>query len=247
MPLDWLTAQPFAHRGLHDQAAGVVENTATAFKGAISAGYGIECDLQISADGEAMVHHDDALGRLTEGAGPLATKTSAELKDVRFKNTSDRMLSLPELCDLVAGRAPLLLELKSRFDGDMRLIERSVSVLAHYSGPNAVMSFDPDVIESARCLAPTQPRGIVAEHRYAAAEWSNLSLARRLMLRHLLHLPRTRPHFVAYSVRDLPNPAAAVARHVLRLPFLAWTIRTQNERESARRYADQIIFEKWQP
>ena len=247
MPPDWLTAQPFAHRGLHDHARGVVENTAAAFTAAIAAGYGIECDLQISADGEAMVHHDDALGRLTEGAGPLATKTSAELKDVRFKNTSDRMLSLPELCDLVAGRAPLLLELKSRFDGDMRLIERSVSVLAHYSGPNAVMSFDSVVIERARRLAPRQPRGIVAEHRYAAAEWSNLSLARRFMLRHLLHLPRTRPHFIAYSVRELPNPAAAIARQALRLPFLAWTIRTENERQVARRYADQIIFEGWRP
>ena len=70
---DWLTARPIAHRGLHDAAAGVIENTASAFRAAIDAGYGIECDLQISADGEAMVHHDDALGRLTDGAGRLDT------------------------------------------------------------------------------------------------------------------------------------------------------------------------------
>ena len=70
---DWLTARPIAHRGLHDAASGVIENTASAFRAAIAGGYGIECDLQISADGEAMVHHDDALGRLTDGTGRLDT------------------------------------------------------------------------------------------------------------------------------------------------------------------------------
>ena len=119
--LDWLTARPLAHRGLHDTSAGVIENTASAFSAAIAAGYGIECDLQISADGEAMVHHDDALGRLTEGSGRLAEMTAADIKAVRFKASRDRILTLGELCELVAGRATLVLELKSRFDGDRRL------------------------------------------------------------------------------------------------------------------------------
>ena len=68
--LDWLTAQPVAHRGLHDAAAGVIENTASAFRAAIEGGFAIETDLQLSADGEAMVHHDFALGRLTLGVAP---------------------------------------------------------------------------------------------------------------------------------------------------------------------------------
>src|SRR5215813_2147266 len=106
----WLTARPIAHRGLHDASIGVIENTASAFSAAIAGGYGIETDLQISADGEAMVHHDDSLGRLTEGGGRLAEMSVTEIKAVRFKATTDRILTLGELCDLVGGRAPLLLE-----------------------------------------------------------------------------------------------------------------------------------------
>src|SRR3982075_3875188 len=113
--LDWLIARPVAHRGLHDAQKGVIENTPAAFAAAIAGGYGIECDLQISADGEAMVHHDDALGRLTEGAGRLDTMTAAALRRIAFKSTADRMLTLGELCDLVAGRVTLLIELKGRF------------------------------------------------------------------------------------------------------------------------------------
>src|ERR1700757_2744646 len=106
---DWLTARPVAHRGLHDAQKGIIENTPSAFHAAITGGYGIECDLQISADGEAMVHHDDALGRLTDGEGRLDTMTAAALKRVTFKGTSDRMLTLGELCDLVGGRTTLLI------------------------------------------------------------------------------------------------------------------------------------------
>src|SRR3954466_5233763 len=122
MKIDWLTARPIAHRGLHDITAGVIENTASAFNAAIARGYGIECDIQLSADGEAMVHHDDALGRLTEGSGALLGKTSAELKQVAFRDTSERMMTLGELCTLVAGRVPLLVEVKSHFDRDRRLV-----------------------------------------------------------------------------------------------------------------------------
>ena len=100
--LHWLIARPVAHRGLHDQKS-VIENTPSAFAAAIAARYGIECDLQISADGEAMVYHDDALGRLTEGCSWLDATAAAELKRAAFKATGDRMITLGELCDLVAG------------------------------------------------------------------------------------------------------------------------------------------------
>src|SRR5476649_1070835 len=131
--LGWLTARPIAHRGLHNAEAGVIENTASAFAAAIAGNFGIETDLQISADGEAMVHHDDALGRLTEGSGRLAGMSAAAIKAVRFKNSADRILTLRELCDLVTGRATLVLELKSRFDGDLRLALRAAVVLAKYT------------------------------------------------------------------------------------------------------------------
>ena len=92
--LDWLIARPYAHRGLHDADMGIVENTAGAVRAAIAANYGIEIDVQISADGEAMVHHDDVLGRLTEGEGRLDSLTAAELKRVPFRNSNERMMTL---------------------------------------------------------------------------------------------------------------------------------------------------------
>ena len=125
---DWLTARPIAHRGLHDAPSGVIENTPSAFRAAITGGYGIECDLQISADGEAMVYHDDALGRLTDGAGQLDTMTAEALQRIAFKSTADRMLTLGELCDLVAGHATLVIELKGGFAGDTRLAARTAAI-----------------------------------------------------------------------------------------------------------------------
>jgi glycerophosphoryl diester phosphodiesterase len=245
MSLDWLTARPLAHRGLHDASAGVIENTASAFAAAIAGGYGIECDLQISADGEAMVHHDDALGRLTEGSGRLAEMSAAAIGKVRFKASADHILTLGELCDLVGGRAALALELKSRFDGDRRLAQRAAEVLTTYRGPAAAMSFDPAMIEAVRAIAPRLPRGIVAQRHYD--DWPGLPPALRRRMTYLLHLPRTRPHFIAYAIKDLPALAPLIARIVFRLPLLTWTVRSEHERAQAARWADQMIFEGWRP
>jgi glycerophosphoryl diester phosphodiesterase len=245
--LGWLTARPIAHRGLHDAAAGIIENTPSAFAGAIAGNYGIECDLQVSADGEAMVHHDDALGRLTEGSARLADISAAMLKEVRFHATENRILTLTELCTQVAGRVPLFLELKSRFDGDLRLVDRAASVLGSYRGPAAVMSFDPALIEAVRHKAPALPRGIVAERHYAHHEWDRLSAAAKRRMALLLHAGRTRPHFVAYAVRDLPALAPLLARYLFGCPLLTWTVRSEADRARAARFADQMIFEGLRP
>ncbi|MGH6770295.1 MAG: glycerophosphodiester phosphodiesterase family protein [Xanthobacteraceae bacterium] len=245
--LDWLTARPVAHRGLHDGAAGVIENTASAFTAAIAANYAIECDLQLAADGEAMVHHDDALERLTEGTGALASLTAAELKQIPLRATSDRMLTVGELCDLVAGRATLVIELKSQFDGDLRLAARAADVLSHYAGPAALMSFDPALIAALRALAPELPRGIVAERNYSHHEWKGLSARTKRALACFQHALKSRPQFIAYSVKDLPAPVPRLARHVFRLPVLTWTVRTDVDRARAARYADQMIFEGFRP
>jgi glycerophosphoryl diester phosphodiesterase len=245
--LDWLIARPIAHRGLHDASSGIVENTAAAFSAAMAAGFGMETDLQISADGEAMVHHDDTLGRLTEGSGALADMSAAEIRAVRFKASAGHILTLGELCDLVAGRAVILLELKSHFDGDTRLAKRTVEVLASYAGPVAVMSFDPDLIEAVRHMAPSLRRGIVSERNYSHPEWNKLPQSRKRSMTWLLHTPRSRPQFIAYSVRDLPAVAPLVARTIFGLPLLTWTVRSAGERGLAARWADQIIFEGWRP
>jgi glycerophosphoryl diester phosphodiesterase len=249
--LDWLTARPVAHRGLHGPlpglATGAVENTASAFRAAIDGGYAIETDVQISADGEAMVHHDDALGRLTEGHGALREMSAAALQAVPFKATADRMLTLRELCDLVAGRTTLLVELKSRFDGDSRIAARTAEVLSGYAGPVAVMSFDPDLVAAVRERAPGLTRGIVAVRRYDRDEWPALTPAKRRALALLLHAPKSRPQFLAYAVRDLPAPVPLAARMLFGRPLLTWTVRTADDRVRAARYADQIIFEGFRP
>jgi glycerophosphoryl diester phosphodiesterase len=244
--LAWLTARPIAHRGLHNATAGVIENTASAFSAAIAGGYGIETDLQISADGEVMVHHDDALGRLTEGSGRLSDMAAAEIKRVRFKTSADRILSLGELCDLVGGRATLVLELKSHFDGDRRLVQRSADVLANYARPVAVMSFDPAMIEVVRWIAPHLTRGIVAERHYPHHEWDRFPRSEKRRMAFLLHANRTRPHFIAYGVKDLPAVAPLIARMIFRLPLLTWTVRNDDDRRRAR-WADQMIFEDIRP
>jgi glycerophosphoryl diester phosphodiesterase len=245
--LDWLTARPLAHRGLHDPEAGVIENTPSAFRAAIAGNYGIECDVQLTADGEAMVHHDAALGRLTDRQGELRAMSAADLKRVPFKATMDRMITLGELCDLTGGRVPLLVELKSRFDGDLRLGARAATVLAGYTGTAAAMSFDPRQVEALRAAAPELPRGMVAERRYDNPDWAALTLAQKYALGHLLHAFRTRPHFIAYDVKDLPAAAPLVARYLFGLPLLTWTVRTAEDRRRAARWASQMIFEGFRP
>jgi glycerophosphoryl diester phosphodiesterase len=242
--LGWLTARPIAHRGLHDISAGIVENTASAFNAAIAGNYGIETDLQLSGDGEAMVHHDDTLGRLTEGSERIETLSAAELGTVRFKIGTDRILTLGELLDLVAGRVPLLLELKSRFDGNRVLPERVAEVLTSYRGPVAAMSFDPGLVELLATIAPTIARGITAERHY---QWLPASSTARARLSLLLHAPRSRPQFIAYAARDLPSFVPSIARRLFGTPVLTWTVRSEAERARVSAYADQIIFEGFVP
>ena len=245
--LDWLIARPVAHRGLHDAAAGIIENTPSAFAAAMAGNYAIECDLQISADGEAMVHHDDALGRLTEGDGRLDAITAADLKRAPFRATSDRMITAGDLCDLVSGRVTLVVELKSRFDGDLRVVNRAAAVFSAYRGAAALMSFDPQLMAALRTLAPALPRGIVAESKYRHHKWDHLSAGAKRALAYFAHALQTRPQFIAYSVSDLPAAAPMAAHTLFGLPLLTWTVRTPEQRARAMRYADQMIFEGFRP
>jgi glycerophosphoryl diester phosphodiesterase len=239
--LDWLTARPVAHRGLHDAGTAIVENTPSAFSGAVAGQYGIECDLQIAADGEAMVFHDDTLDRLTVQQGPLAARASRDLKTIAFKATEDRMITLGELCDLVGGRVPLILELKSRFDGDMRLAERIASVVQGYAGPVAAMSSDPAVVSALRAAAPGLPRGLVTQSR------PDPEVPSGSRYRYVGGALRARPHFLAWSVHDLPGFWPLLGHWGFGLPLLTWTVRTEAERLRARRWADQMIFEGFRP
>ncbi len=242
--LDWLIARPVAHRGLHDAAAGVIENTPSAFAAAVAGNYAIECDLHISADGEAMVHHDDVLGRLTDGEGRLDAMTSAALRRVAFKGSRDHMISVGELCELVAGRVTLVIELKRGHAGDDRVATRAAQVLSSYPGPAALMSFDPALIAPLARMAPGLTRGLVAQSFFSRAKQDDGGGRAIAYVRQVL---RARPQFIAYSVKDLPGAFPLAARRLCGLPLLTWTVRSAQDRVRAARWADQMIFEGFRP
>jgi glycerophosphoryl diester phosphodiesterase len=242
--LDWLTARPIAHRGLHKVSSGVVENTVSAFAAAIKMNYAIECDLQLTADGEAVVFHDETLERLTEQTGWLNKHTTRVLKSLTFKHGSDRIQTLSELLEQVAGRVTLVIELKSHFDGNTELATRALDVLSNYNGPYCLMSFDPDMIAAVATQSPDTVRGITAD-RTTDAYYRMLPFARRMNIRTFEHLEKTRPHFISYYYRDLPfAPVQAIraAGH----PIITWTIRSKEQERQALRYSDQVTFEGYE-
>lgn len=242
----WLTARPIAHRGYHDAAAGRLENTLPAAEAAIPHNFAIECDVQLTADDAVVVFHDDTLDRLTVGTGDVHRKSLAELSAMRFRNSDARIPTLQQLLDLVAGRVPLVVELKSRWTNDRRLVAAVSALLQSYSGPIAVMSFDPAMMTTMRKLAPTLPRGMLAD-RFTAADWPLLSRPQRLANRSMIGAATVLPDFIAYDVGALPASAPLALRHFFRLPLLTWTVRTAKDRATARAWADQIIFEGFDP
>ena len=242
--LAWLVERPIAHRGLHDARLGIVENTAGAFAAAMARDYAIECDLQLSADGEAMVFHDHRLDRLTTEAGPVIARTAAELRQVELRGSDDRIQTLGELLEQVKARVPLVIELKSHWDGSLELVRRTAEIVSGYDGPLALMSFDPDLVAAVAELAPGVPRGIVAEREIVME--TRLDLARRMELRHLSHVDRSRPHFLSYHADGLPFGPPRAFRQA-GLPVICWTVRDAAAAARARRYADQITFEGYLP
>jgi glycerophosphoryl diester phosphodiesterase len=239
--LSWITARPIAHRGLHNKAEGILENTAPAFAAAMAGNYAIECDLQLSADGEAMVFHDETLDRVTEAKGPVIRRSAAELQRLNYRIGNARMQTLAELLAQVNGQVPLIIELKSHWNGDRSLAARAVKSLQGYRGRFALMSFDPDLVEAVREIDPTIIRGITAD-RMVDDEWKMLPLPKRMEMRHFTHLDRTAPHFVSYDVHGLPSDPV---RHFRQngLPVICWTVRSVETERRSHMHADQITFE----
>ncbi len=243
---DWLTARPIAHRGYHDIAAGRIENTLPAAEAAIAHRFPIECDLQRTADDRVVVFHDDTLDRLTTGSGPVERKSLAELRAATFRDGDARIPTLEELLDLVDGRVPLVIELKSSFSGDRRLEAASAAILADYSGPTVVMSFDPASMTAMRRLAPALPRGMLAD-RFRAQDWPTLTTTQRWIYATFAMAPAVLPSFVSYDVASLPASPPLALRHFFGLPLITWTVRTARDRATAKAWADQITFEGFDP
>lgn len=250
--LDWLTARPIAHRGLHDPSRGVIENSIGAARAAIAAGFAIECDVQPTRDGEIVVFHDDTMERLTGASGKVAALDAAALSAIPLKGSGETIPTFEAFLAAVAGRAPLVVEIKSGFDGDLTAARRAAETLSRYRGPVAVESFDPEPIAFLRAQAAALgiahiPLGIVAEAAYDGADWAALSPARRDEMTHFLHYRRTRPDFLSWNVGDLPHAIPFLLREGLRLPVTVWTVRSRDRAEAAAPWADQIVFESFIP
>jgi glycerophosphoryl diester phosphodiesterase len=237
---------PIAHRGLHDEARGIIENTASAFRAAIAGGYAIETDIQAAASGEPVIFHDETLDRLTTSEGLVSHHTPAQLQAMTMRGTADRILSLAELLALVDGRSTLYLEIKTA-GGDDRTLERRVAEhLADYSGPACVMSFDPRCMAAMREYAPSVPRGLSAM-RFGRVREHGLTDALGFRLTHMLDIPLIKPDFLTYQVDDLAIMNDALRRRYPDLPIITWTVRTAEQRRKAAQFADGMIFEGFRP
>jgi glycerophosphoryl diester phosphodiesterase len=243
---DWLIAGPIAHRGLHDAARSIIENTPSAFDAALRAGYAIETDLREAACGTPMAFHDATLERLTHGAGALADHDAYALSEIAFRGTADRMPTLSALLAQVAGRVPLFLEIKSDFADQSDFAARIAADLRGYAGPVALMSFDPWLVGAFRRLAPHIPRGL-GVMRMRQRDLPQASRLQRFALTHMLFAGEARPHFISCEHTALEMPGARLMRKLARRPAIAWTVRTTVEASQARRHADAIIFEGFTP
>lgn len=229
----WLREWTYAHRGLH--GGDLPENTLLAFAAAADAGLGVECDIQRSSDGAAMVFHDWELDRMTEERGNFGERTAEFLEALRYRGAEYGIARLVTLLELVAGRVPVLIEIKSRPRYDIAVSCAAVAAgLAGYNGLHAVMSFDPRVSRWFAGHSPATVRGLVIKETTDGP--TPKAWQRHLALWH------ARPDFVAYDIRALPNRFAANVR-ARGFPLLTWTVTTAGLAERARLHADAPIAE----
>lgn len=239
--------QPIAHRALHDVAQGRPENSRAAIRAAIAAGYAIEIDLQLSRDGVPMVFHDETLERLTPRDGWLCDLTAAELAEIPLIGGDETIPTLAEILSLVAGRVPLLIELKDQTlrmaETDGRLEAATATLLSTYDGPVAVMSFNPHCIARMATLAPALPRGLTTS-AYDPADWHPLAPEICDRLRPIPDYDRTQSSFISHEHTDLARPRVADLA-AQGAAILCWTIKSPEDEAAARRIAQNITFERY--
>lgn len=241
--------RPIAHRALHDIRDKRPENSRAAIRAAIDMGFGIEIDLQLSADDQAMVFHDYGLGRLTGESGPVRLRTADALRQITLTGGAQGIPSLPEVLDLIAGRVPLLIELKDQDGGmgpDIGALEAATAAaLKDYDGPVAVMSFNPHSVACLADLVPHVPRGLTT-CGYTAEDWPTLPRTIRETLREIPDFGRTGASFISHDAVDLERPRVAELK-AAGIPILCWTIKSPSAEAAARRIADNITFEGYLP
>lgn len=240
---------PLSHRGYHDAAAGRPENSLAAFRAAVEAGYGIELDVQRSADAQAMVFHDDTLDRLADTKGPVISYTAAELGKIHLSGGDETIPTLSEVLALVAGRVPVLVEIKEGWDEMLPtpgLLESAVArALVGYDGPVAVMAFNPHCVAHMARLAPDIPRGMTTES-YDPAKNVPIPPETCARLREIPDYDRTSSSFISHQVSDLARPRVAELKSQGAV-ILCWTVRSAEVEAEARRVADNVTFEGYAP
>lgn len=244
LPKDFLRL-PLTHRGYHDKTRGVIENSLSAFRAAIKAGYGIELDVQRSADDVAIVFHDDDMDRLTNKTGAFRDYSAAELGRTVLRGGTDTIPTLTEVLALVAGRVPLLIEIKENWntmqDTDGILEKAVADALAGYKGPVAVMAFNPHCIAHMARLAPDLPRGLTTE-AYDPIHVAPIPAEVCAYLREIPDYDRTQSSFISHQVSDLGRPRVAALK-AQGAVILCWTVRSPEMEAEARKIVDNITFE----
>ncbi|MDB5505763.1 MAG: Glycerophosphoryl diester phosphodiesterase [Devosia sp.] len=242
--------RPIAHRGRHDRANGVIENSASAFELAIAGNFGIECDLQLTRDGVAVLFHDDRLTRLTGLPGFVRDLDAATLCTTPLLGSAagDCPQRLVDFLAQIGGRTLLQIELKAQKGAaTAALAAATTSALASYAGPVTIESFDPQLLVAMRRAGFIGPLGIIVEQYVGKGEdYAGLTPTKRFALRHLLHWPWSRFDFISCDKTALDLPAVKwwAGRG---MPLTAWTIRSPAEAAAARQSGAQIVFEGFDP
>lgn len=232
----------YAHRGLHDGNVRVPENSMEAFRLAVENGYGMELDVQLTKDGQLVVHHDGSLKRV---CGVDKNLRDVEYAALPLLPDGSKIPLLREVLALVNGRAPIIVEVK-HYGGAAKVAAAAHEVLKTYAGAYCVESFDPTAMHWYRKNAPHIIRGQLA----SGGEWDKkaLNYPSYFALKHLLINVLSRPHFVAYSVPEDKHLSMWMMKHVFRPHLACWTVREQNVLDYARKEGYEYpIFEGFTP
>jgi glycerophosphoryl diester phosphodiesterase len=230
----WLTAGPFAHRGHHFEVQHP-ENSLAAFRSAAEAGYGVELDVHLTSDGQAVVIHDDTLWRTTGDPRNVADTSFADIRALRLQHTAEQIPTLAEALATVGGRVPVLVEIKSR-GGAGRLEEIVALETGSYRGKLAIMSFNPLSLHRIAQLVPQIPRGQIS----GLFADSGLPAYQTFVLQHLLLNVWSRPDFIVYDFAAMPSWDASAQRSLGR-PLLVYTPATLADAQLATAEADNYI------
>ena len=233
----------YAHRGLHGD--GAPENSMAAFRRAVEGGYGIELDVHLLKDGSLAVIHDHSLQR-TAGADVLIEDlTPADLANHRLEGTNETIPLFSQVLELAAGRIPLIVELKSTTGNFAALTEAATRMLDTYQGVYCIESFDPRCIGWLKRNRPELIRGQLAENFFRSKS-SIKPIFKFLMSWQLTHF-LTMPDFVAFKYRDRKNLGTFLSRKLWGAQGVSWTIKSQQELDTAEKEGWIPIFEGFKP